>query len=270
MSVSLSYTAYTALTGVRWSRLSHILDSPAHYLEHLERGDTDTPARKIGRAVHALALDPVAFSRDFACWEGGRRWGREWEAFAVTNEGKTILRPEDFALASEMADAVKTSPLVGPLLVRGRFEVPIQWTDPDTGLACKARLDWIQPGTRTLVELKTARSIEMYAFGSDARRYHYTGQLMFYAGGITAALGWQPEQIVIIAVEKSAPYDVGVFELDMSARQHGWSEAREALERLAVCERSGRWPGRYEVQQTLLMPHYATDDLDMGDLPEED
>lgn len=270
--MSLSYAAYAALPGVRWSRLSHILDSPAHYLDRLERGDadTDTPARQIGRAVHALALDPLAFARDFACWRGGRRAGPEWLEFAAENHGRTILRPADYEIAAAMATAVKTNPLVGPLLVRGRFEVPIQWTDPDTKLACKARLDWIQPPTRTLVELKTARSIEMYAFGSDARRYRYPSQLMYYAGGITAALGWQPEQIVIIAVEKSPPYDVGVFELDTSARQHGWQEAREALERLAVCERTGAWPGRYEVQQTLLLPHYATDDLDMGDLPEED
>jgi exodeoxyribonuclease VIII len=268
--MSEAYAAYCALPGVRWSRLSHILDSPAHYLEYLEREDTDTPARAIGRAVHALALDPVAFQRDFACWESGRRAGQEWLAFATANRHKTILRPDDFVMASAMADAVKTSPLVTPYLTRGRFEVPIRWKDPATGLLCKGRVDWIQPGTRTLVELKTARSIEMYAFGSDARRYHYPGQLMFYAQGIAASLGWEPERIVIIAVEKSRPYDVGVFELDMGARQHGLSEVHEALERLAACERSEQWPGRYSVQQTLLMPHYATDDLDMGDLPEED
>lgn len=169
-----------------------------------------------------------------------------------------------------MANAVRTHPLVTPYLTMGRFEVPMQWKDLSTGIACKARADWIQPHRGVLLELKTTRSIEMYAMGSEVRRYRYAGQLMFYSAGVEAALKWAVERRIIVAVEKTPPYDVGVFELDTSAKHHGAQEVAEALNRIKQCRASGRWPGRYETEQTLLLPHYATDDLDMGDLPEED
>lgn len=265
----MTHDEYAALPGERWTHLSNILDSGAHYQHAIQNERPDTDALQLGRAVHALALAPVEFGAEFVRYEG-RRAGKAWEQFRQGTRGRTILRPQDYAKAAAMADAVRTHPLVTPYLTLGTFERPMQWQDLDTGIACKARADWIQPHTRTLIELKTTRSIEASRFGFDVRRYRYAGQLMYYAGGVSASLGWTPETILIVAVESAPPYDVGVFELDTSARQHGANEAHEALSRLAECRRTDRWPGRYSERQTLLIPSFATDDLDMGDLPEED
>lgn len=265
----MTHEEYAALPGERWSTLNKILDSPAHYQEYAENGRADTSALAMGRAVHALALEPIAFGAEFVSWPTARR-GKDWTAFKRANASKIILSAADFERAAAMANAVRTHPLVTPYLAGGRFEVPMQWQDLATGIACKARTDWIQPPRRVVLELKTTRSIEMTLFGFDVRRYRYAGQLSFYAQGVTAALGWAPERLVIVAVEKSPPYDVGVFELDTSARQHGANEAHEALSRLAECRRTGRWPGRYSERQTLLIPSFATDDLSLDGLEEED
>lgn len=265
----MTHDEYAALEGERWSTLNKILDSPAHYREHADNGRKDTHALIFGNAVHTLAFEPIKFGAQFASWPTPRR-GKVWTDFKRANADKIILSATDFEHAAEMANAVRTHPLVIPYLAGGRFEVPMQWQDLATGIACKARTDWIQPQRRVVLELKTTRSIETTLFGFDVRRYRYAGQLAFYAQGVAAALGWIPERLVIVAVEKSPPYDVGVFDLDTSAKLLGLNEAAEALSRLNACRASGRWPGRYETEQTLLLPTYATDDLDMGDLPEED
>ena len=127
----------------------------------------------------------------------------------------------------------------------GAFEVPLTWTDADTGLPCKGKLDWLIPSTKTIVDLKTCRDASTRRFCGDIGRYNYHAQLAHYAAGVHAALGWRPERLVLIATEKIPPYDVGVFTIGAELRDVGAEIVRDLLRRVRDCRDAQSWPGAH-------------------------
>lgn len=260
---------YFAREGINWSTLKAMRDSALHYKHAVEHKREDTPALALGRVTHSLVFEPNTFARDYAIFEGARRAGKEWDAFEQANEGKTIFKPSEVEKAIAMAAAVRSHPLVAPYLAGGTFEEVLTWVDQPTGLLCKAKADWIIPGTRTLIDLKTAQTIDTRRFQGAVARYGYHGQLAHYAAGCEGALGWYPRRVILVAVESAAPFDVGVFELDEEARDAGESERRELLEKVKACREAGKWPGRYESEQSLSLPGWVFGDTDI-EFTEED
>lgn len=257
----MTFDAYKAIDAVNWSTLKNLRDSALHYRHAMENGRPDTPALALGRVTHALVFEPDTFARDYAIYEGGDRRGKDWEAFKAENECRTIFKPTEIDAAVAMADAVKRHPLVQPYLDGGEFERLLEWKDDLTGMRCKAKVDWVVPKLRLLVDLKTAQTIDGRRFGAAAHRYGYVGQLAHYQAGIIAALGWVPAEVAIIAVESHEPYDVGVFVVDGDTLYVGEEERRELLTTLAAHRASNQWPGRYSEKQALQLPAYVfTDD----------
>lgn len=257
--------AYFDLPAVNWSTLKLLDDSPLAYKHGLEHKRKPTAALDMGRLVHTLVFEPEQFGAEYAVFPGKRRAGKEWEAFETANAGKTIFKEDELDEARAMADAVRNHQLVKPYLVGGKFETVVTWTDPATGLRCKAKPDWIIPDRRVLIDLKTCRSVERRRFAADVARYGYYGQLGHYAAGCTHGLGWTPERRLLIAVEKTAPHDVAVYELDDAACEIGDEKQQELLAKLKACIDSDTWPGRYSEEQTLELPGwvFGADDLDI-------
>ena len=92
------------------------------------------------------------------------------------------------------------------------FESTIQWTDRETGLACKGRLDWLSSAPPVILDLKSLADAEMRALQQATARHDYHCQLAFYRAGLRAN-GIECESVKIVAVEQSEPYDVAVFGL---------------------------------------------------------
>lgn len=257
----MTFADYRELDAVNWSSLKHLRESPLKYRHMQDAPDEDTRYRALGRATHALVFEPQTFNADYAIYEGGDRRGKAWTEFAEAHAGQTIFKPNEIADAIGMANAVRVHPLIAPYLVDGEFEKSIQWTDPSTGQACKARLDWWARGKRALCDLKTSTTIDKFRFGRIAARLGYHCQLAHYYNGVCA----QPEQvdeILLIAVESSAPYDVAVFVLDDDALFAGQEEVAELMRRLSEHRSSGVWPGRYTEKEPLLLPQWVFGDED--------
>lgn len=231
---------------------------------------------------------------DYVVYEHGDRRGKVWEAFKALHEGRTILKPDEAAdieagrsrcarqgpvwkafeaahpgktlfVASEakpaqdMAAAVRAHPLVRPYLDApdGVFEEVLTWVDPYTRIACKARLDWHIQSLSTIIDLKTARSIDMREFGAIVARYDYHSQIAHYANGLDVARGWMPQRQLFVAVEKTPPHDVLVGVLDEQAKDLARSAVRGLLERVAECRKADAWPGRYSEEQTVQLPGWV-------------
>lgn len=258
---------YDSVDAVNWSSLKYMSESPAKYWHMLDHKREDTPALAFGRAVHTMVFEQELFDAEIAIWDGEARRGKAWSDFKDANVGKTIFKSSEIDEAIAIASAVRAHPLVVPYLqdADAEFEHSVIWTDVNTGLKCKARPDWIVPSTRTLIDLKTTISIDGRRFGAAAARYMYHCQMAHYAAGIHAARGWMPKQILLVAVEKSAPYDVGVFEIDADALWYATDEVGKLLERVAECRASDTWPGRYTEPQALQLPAWVgMDDDDEG------
>lgn len=258
-------TTYFTQPGANWSRLKLLDDSPLAYQHALTNDRPDTADLAAGRLTHTLVFEPHKFGAEYALWEDGDRRGKAWEAFRDANTGKTIFKPNEIAECRAMAEAVRRHPLVQPYLSApdGMFERVVTWTDPTTGIRCKCRLDWAIPSAGVLIDLKTCRSVERRRFAADVARYCYYGQLAHYSAGCTHGLGWTPQKRILIAVEKSAPYDVAVYVLDDAAREIGDEKQQELLAKLKACMDINTWPGRYTEEQTLELPGwvFGADDL---------
>lgn len=250
------FADYRALDAVNWSSLKHLRESPLKYLHMLNAQDEDTRYLALGRVTHALVFEPATFERDYVIYEGGDRRGKDWTAFAEAHAGRTIFKPNEIADAIGMANAVKVHPLIAPYLDSGEFEKPVTWIDSGSGLSCKARLDWWNRGKRALLDLKTSTTIDKFRFGRIAARLGYHCQVAHYYNGLSA----QPEQVdevMIVAVESSPPYDVAVFVVDDDALYAGQEEVGELLMRLKEHRASGVWPGRYPAKESLLLPEWV-------------
>lgn len=263
----MSFAAYRAQAGVNWSTLKAMRDSPLAYRYAMDNPPADKEAFAIGRAVHALVFEPETFEDRFVIWDGGTRAGAKWKAFEAEHADRTILRAQDDEWVRAIAGAVNTHPIAVQHIAGGIAETPIGWTDPATGMQCKALPDCIKPDSRVLLDLKTTRSVDGRRFGAEAARFAYAQQLAYYEAACTHGLGWTPERVLIVAVEKQAPYDVGVFEIDQQAREIAAVEVAALLARLKECTERDEWPGRYAEEQALQLPAwvYADDDEDDAD-----
>lgn len=262
---AISFDDYCAIDAVNWSSLKHLSPkhggSPLRYQHALKTESADTAARALGRAAHTLTFEPDRFDLDYAVWTEGDRRGKAWLDFKAANGDRTILKADEADTARAIADAVRSSPAVAPYLDGGEYERTVLWHDPTTGLKCKARLDWINPRRRALVDLKTTVSIEARRFGLIAARLGYPCQVAHYFEACVNGLGWTPDECVIVAVESSAPHDVGVFVLDDDALTYGSEIVAELLSELAARRKSGRWPGLYRDEpQRLELPAYLFED----------
>jgi exodeoxyribonuclease VIII len=261
----MTWDDYVKLAGLNWSTLKHMAVSPLHFQHACTFKRKDSDALALGRATHCAILEPERFAAEVVVFDGTRR-GKEWDAFKAENARRTILKPDDFDYCIGMRDAVRANPQAMAYLERGRAEVPIEWVDKETGQRCKSRLDWVSTSSPAIVDLKTARSIDSRAFGAQAARLMYHGQLAFYSRGWSEVTGEIPP-VVIIAVESEPPFDVGVFTLDPEeALYAGWKLCRDLIDRVAECKSVNCWPGRYSRETELDLPSWAFDEEDRGEL----
>jgi len=252
---------YFEIPAVNWSTLKFMRESPMMYRYRLSVPMEDTPALALGRATHTLVFEPETFSDGYVIWQGGRRAGKEWDAFCAENCDKTILRDQDAELVTAIAESVRRHPLVQPYLVAGgEFEVPALWRDPETGLECKARLDWLCRRGGILLDLKTCISAEARRFGAAAARFGYHCQLAHYRNAAQLGLNTQIRKVLIVAVEKEPPHDVAVFQVSEDDLYLANVEVTMLLRAVQVCRESNVWPGRYIEEQALQLPAWVSMD----------
>lgn len=247
------FATYQGIDAVNWSTLQYAGQSGLAYRHCLTEETPETDAMRLGRAAHAAVFEPETYAAGFVVWEGGRRAGGEWERFKHCHLTRTILRADDVATVEGIGAAVRGHAAAAALLAEGRPEVTLEWTDAPTGIACKARLDWVGP--QSFVDLKTTRNIEIRAFGAHAAAMLYHGQMAFYADALKA--NGMERTCRIIAVESEPPHDVAVFELDEDVLWAGEALYRKALRTVATCRAARLWPGRYPAPVSFVLPAWC-------------
>lgn len=254
---STTYAEYAAMPGYAWSRIRLLHEGGPLHVQHPPRSE-DTASRGQLRAIHCLVLEPHTFDRQFSVFDGTRR-GRLYEAHRVCHPGTTVLNPREAAEAKATADAVRSHPVVARWLATGDPEVVVTWTDADTGLPCKARIDWLGA---VILDLKTLGTTHEGRVARLTAQRLYHGQLAHYAAGLAAHGIVLPAYLVV--AEGQPPQDVSVFELDPrgpdGALHVGARLRARLLARIAECEAAGRWPGRHEAPVDLVLPMYALED----------
>jgi hypothetical protein len=236
--------AYEELEGINWSRLRSMRVSPKQYRHDAETEREDTAALRIGLTSHAFILEPELFKSRFVCYRESKSVGtgarKAWEAFQAEHADKVILDAKEYDCAVGAAMAVLGNPVAAQYFVGGAKEMALQWTDAETGLRCKARVDqWM----RKLVELKTTRNILPRMFAQDAARLGYHCQASWYLDGLRAHGCDVDDEPVLVAVQNELPHDVVVYRVPEHVIKVGRDEYRSLLKRLAYCLDRDEWPG---------------------------
>lgn len=254
------------------SGLDLIHRSPAHYyakyLDPNREWEIPTPALAFGSALHTLVFEPTEFAKRFVVApEINRRTNagkEEYAAFMEANKGKTVIDSDVIEHCMKMKEAVYNHPAAAILLENGVAEKRVNWEwfgqdedGNDIHVPCKIKPDW-HSRNDFLVDLKTTEDASPAGFGKSVWNYRYHVQGAFYCDGLAQSRsGDYPRGFIFIAVEKSAPYAVGVYYLTTEQMDIGRREYSRDLQVYHKCLRTGDWPAYGTGVSAVQLPGWA-------------
>ena len=262
---------YNAAEGIRRSDLWLMNDSPQKFRWHMDNPEDESkksPSLIFGSAAHKYVLEKSDFDNEYVIAPEINRLtkaGKEdWAQFLADNVGKTVITQKDFDLIWEMDTALLKCSLAIEMLT-GQHEVPVFWTDRDTGEKCKCKADVLKKmdGCFAVVDYKTARDAGTEKFNNAMFRLGYHVQAAMYTEGIQMSLGldYRPDFYFVVQ-EKDAPYAVNVVQVSEDVMRFGDTIYHELLGKYHECRTADIWPG-YVVDvpnETTLPGWYALGD----------
>lgn len=257
--------AYHAHAAVGSSGLKAIGRSPLHYwaryLDPNRIPDEPSAALRLGTAIHAAVLEPVRFSQEFVVAPKFDRRTKDGkaaaEAFEASAVGKTIISLDDYATCMKISDRLSRHPAASVLFKRGEAEVSMFWEDPETGVACKCRPDWLINGV-AIVDVKSTQDASAAGFARAVANYEYHMQAAFYLDGVRAcSTGEAPQAFIFAAFEKDNPHAVAFYSADKDMIDLGRREYRRRLAIYAACKRANSWPGYSPEITSLSLPAWV-------------
>lgn len=254
------------------------------YLNPDREPRTDTSAFAMGRAVHELAGGEPGFWRRYAlrperyppakhdhaknlwwratkedqgnAWSANADWCRAWTQVAE-GLGWTVLTEAQLLDIRGMCGSLERHPAVSEGILHGLVEHSLVWRDEQTGVWLKARPDVIPVDCDMVVDLKTCASADHQSCCRAITDHGYHMQLALVYEGLVALTGRRITDFILVFVEKSPPYAVGVKLLDFTDVEYGRRQLRRAIDRFARCVELNEWPAYddEDVPATLL-PFY--------------
>ncbi len=222
----------------------------------------ESPVLAFGKAFHCALLEPDVFRRTYTvepkfgdCRKPDNKKARDdWRA---TNAGRQVIEQVEAIAIDGMVKSVLAHKRAGKLFDSdGVPELTMRWTDEETGIICKGRADLHLERLGVCVDVKTCDDARAPAFTRSVANYGYHRQDAFYDDGFRSA-GAPLDHFLFVAVEKRAPYLVGLFNLDDDAVAEGRDWSRSTLQTFADCIERGEFPGYDTAIQTLSLPAYA-------------
>ena len=256
--MTISNADYHADPAISASQLKTVMQSPYHYWSRYLDPDrvamVPTAAMRLGSLVHCAVLEPDELSTRYQLAPDRRTKEGKAAVTEMAAAGIEAVSETDLAQALQIADAVRSNSTAAMLLSNGAAEQSFWWDDVSTGLRCKCRPDWLSADGATIVDLKTCVDASPAGFAKSVAQWSYQVQSAHYLCGTLA------KRFVFVAVEKTAPYAIGVYELDTEALVHGSIARHNALQILQDCKAVNNYPGYTDGIQTLQLPGWALKD----------
>ena len=229
--------------------------SAAHAKLCLDGDVETTDALMIGDACDAALLTPDIFAEQYAIGPDVKlntKDGKaEWAAFADANVGKKLIRGGDAETINGVRSAVWAHPFASRILLAASdAQLSGVWTDAETGLPCKFRLDLYCKDIGIFIDLKTTRAESPEQFKYQARSLGYPIQLAHYRAGMLT-VGLPCAGAYLIAVTKKRPFICTVFEASEPTLVEAEIERMKALKKIVKCQASNHWPGYSEGVETI-------------------
>lgn len=225
------------------SQARTLLASPARYLYERDHPRQPTPQMILGTCVHTEVLGT---GQGWTVVDGNRNTKAVKERVAEEEaKGLIVLKSEEADQVYGMAEAVHRHPEARQLLSAdaGAAEQVLLWTDPDTGIACRAMLDFTLHSGRAIIDLKTTGDATKSAIARHMGNFGYPIQAAHYLVG-ASQLGIVQEDATFlwVFVEREPPHGVTVCRLDQADIDWAESELARAYEIFRDCSEADAWP----------------------------
>lgn len=244
LAATITRADYDALPGLNQTMAKVLLRSPAKYKHALANPPKATAALREGIMTHAAVLQPDLFAR----------YKPEPDVKKNTKEGKaayeywkTTLAETDIPCdcdeydnALHYADGLRAVMASHAIRVHAA-EIALSATYMSVPI--KGCIDFIG-ADGYIYDLKTTREeATPYGFGRELQRNpDFRLQAAWYLFLWKLNFGESPKGFRIIAVEKEAPYEGAVFELDQELIADGGIKMLEAITTFQKCTEFDTWP----------------------------
>ena len=242
---------YHAVDALSKSMMSKILKSPAHYRAALEEHQEPTKSMQMGTAIHTAVLEPQLYSQVVAVVppdiDGRTKEGKQWKE---AHKSRIHLTHAEDIDVQGVANSVRRHPFWDIVRLGHKIEASVFAQDEETGIALKARPDlWIE--SHTLIDIKTTDDASPEAFLRTIASFGYHIQAAHYLM-MTGA-----DNFIFVAVERKAPYAIGIYKLDDEWLQAGENLRCKAISTLHECRALDSWPAYPTAVQTLSCPKWV-------------
>jgi len=253
--------------------------APAHYKAEVDGESESSDAKDFGKLVHMAVLEPARLDNfKLLPTHIKKRSGKDYDALCQQFPDFTWLPPSEWKKTEKqireckLIQAVaKANPIAADLLDRGKREVSMIWTDPESGVRCKGRMDLF---ANFIADVKTTSLTMIYPIARSGYRYGYHIQSAMYTDGATLLSGGIPEKNPIpfwfLFFESARPHLLSVYNghsaLDERQNneptpdgylQQGRRQYKDALRTVASCMERGKWEGHPQDPQDMVIPRFA-------------
>lgn len=295
----MAESQYRALPFAHYSAVKALClgKTPAHYIALRDNIECDSDSKAFGRLVHEALLTPKVLECVEKLPDNIRaRRGAEWEqlrdafpekTFLPSSEWKTFQKERD--VAYRVRDSILNHPIAGELMRGIRTEVVLIWTDKETGVRCKARVDIFGRDADYLGDIKTTSKFIPYQIARSGYYFGYHIQSAMYTDAACQLTGKDPKDPMpfwFIFVESEYPHlpllcngHSAFDERKQAAEFHDSEESYEgyladraksleflefgreqykaALRTIAQCENTGEWEGHPYTPLDMVIPKWA-------------
>jgi hypothetical protein len=229
-----------------------------HHFRHGGYGE-ETDAMRLGTLLHCGKFEPLELMQRYvvmpafelqirkpngAQYENPRSTSAYRDAvkeFKRENAGKTVVLPQELEKLKGVVAALSGHSRARQYLEgAGPTEVCLVWTDPGSGVLCKARLDKLNYTSRVIADFKSSTDIS--GFEWNIKKWRYKRQAAFYSDGFEVLSGVRLP-FTLTAAETVEPYMVRAAPLSERSLKQGRASYQILLAQIAECRASGSWPG---------------------------
>ena len=263
-----SYDVYASWPAVRASTLNACARSMAHGREAEINPADDTDALAFGTALHTALLEPERFRKEYIVtpkFDRRTKAGKSaWTQFEDEYGHLMPIVEDEYDAAEAMIRSVYGCRDAAELLANATArELSFVWSDGETGLLCKGRVDLLTTfeGWTFIVDLKSTRDASQFAFQSQMTKLRYYASLAWYRLGLNV-LAPHDRRCALLPVEKTPPYACKPYEVMVDAIENGEIEMRALLRKYAVAREIGLYEAYGHDMGMIDLPHWKHKELE--------
>lgn len=263
-----SYEQYASIPALRSSELKALRKSPAHYRAAIVHKQPPSSIMERtfakGKAFDVLFLHGRdAFEKIVTVEPQMNRAKKEYKEWKAANaKAECILSPDEKANILKMHEATQKKEQFSKI-----FDEPgyphrvIVWQCSQTGIWCKAEIDWITE-SGIIVDLKSTSDAGFWFFAKNAYRLGYHNQGAFYQDGLEHVTGIAHTEFQLAAVEVDPPFESHVFKVSSDQLMKARTYNAEHMEALKWCLENDEWPGYPDKIMDLDSGQYIYEELE--------